>query len=240
VIEVTAYDVAGNSASASITVFILDTIAPKVNVISPAESALVTGSVAIDAAATDVGGSDIAQVVFAVDGATVATDTTAPYSAVWNAADVAAGEHTITVTAYDAAGNSAVATRSVTVTASAPASTPAATPAPTPPTVLSRTLGTATALSGPTSVWRGRTLRLTGTVSPGGPGKVTISMTRKVGRTWRSAGHVHVNVVSGRYRYSPKPRYKGSWRFVSSYSGGVSALDTYTSSTSRTKTVRVR
>jgi parallel beta-helix repeat protein len=231
VIEVTAYDVAGNSASTSITVVILDTIAPKVSITSPEESAVVTGSVAIEAAATD-GALGIVEVAFAVDGATVTTDTTAPFSAVWNATGAAVGDHIITVTAYDGAGNSSVATRSVSVTATQPA--------PTPPNALNRTLGTTTSLSGPSSAWSKKTLKLTGTVAPGGPGTVTITMTRKVGRKWKSAGHVHVSVVNGTYRYSPKPKYKGSWRFVASYSGGVSALDTYRPSMSGTKSVRVK
>jgi hypothetical protein len=126
VIQVTAYDVAGNSASATITVVIADTIAPKVNITAPAQSAVVTGSVAIEAAAT-IGGSDVVQVAFAVDGSTVTTDTTAPYSAVWSAESAAPGDHIITATAYDGAGNSAVATRSVTVTAPKPLTQPTST-----------------------------------------------------------------------------------------------------------------
>jgi YD repeat-containing protein len=230
-IEVTAYDVAGNSASANITVVILGTSAPEVGITSPEESAVVTGVVAIEATATP-GGSEIVLVEFAVDGATVTMDTTMPFSALWNAVGATAGDHIITATAYDGAGNSVVATRSVTV-----AATP---PAPVEPTALSRDFGTTTSLSGPSSVRRGKTLRLTGTVSPGGPGTVTITMTRRVGRTWRSAGHADVNVVSGRYSYSLRPKSRGSWRFVSSYSGGVSAADTYHSSRSPTKTVKVK
>jgi hypothetical protein len=131
VIEVTAFDVAGNSASASITVVTLDTVAPKVSIASPEESAVVSGSVVIEAAATD-DSSDVVMVAFAVDGSAVTTDSTAPFSAVWNAADAAVGNHTITATAYDGAGNSAVATRSVVVTAAPPAPTPAASPPPAP------------------------------------------------------------------------------------------------------------
>jgi hypothetical protein len=113
-IEVTAYDVAGNSASTSITVVILDTTAPVVSITSPEEDAIVVGKVSIAATAADAD-SDIVRVEFAVDGATMATDTTAPYTAVWDATAAVVGRHTIVVTAYDGAGNSAIATCSVTV-----------------------------------------------------------------------------------------------------------------------------
>ncbi len=226
VIEVTAYDIAGNSASTSITVVTLDTTAPVVSITSPNDSAVVAGRVSITAAAADAD-SDIVRVDFAVDGATTASDTTSPYSADWNATGAAVGDHIISATAYDGAGNSAVATCTVSV---------AAKQLKKP----KRTLGTATTLAGPSSMKTYRALRLTGTVSPGGPGTVKITMQRRVGTKWRSAGHVHVNVLNGRYTYSPRLKHRGSWRFVASYSGGVSDTDEYGSSRSRTKTVRVR
>jgi hypothetical protein len=114
IIEVTAYDNAGNSASTSITVFILDATAPTVSITSPQDQAVVVGPVEITATATDAD-SGITRVEFAVDGANLATDTSPPYSAIWDATGAVLGSHTIKVTAYDRAGNSAVATRSVTV-----------------------------------------------------------------------------------------------------------------------------
>ena len=119
VIQVTAYDNAGNSASTSITVYVLDETPPAVSLTSPDDQAVVWGSVAIGANATDAE-SGVERVEFAVDGVTIATDPTAPYSAVWDATSATAGEHTITATAYDGAGNSAVASRTVTVAATAP------------------------------------------------------------------------------------------------------------------------
>ena len=116
VIEVTAYDIAGNSASTSITVVTLDTTAPVVSITSPNDSAVVAGRVSITAAAADAD-SDIVRVDFAVDGATTASDTTSPYSADWNATGAAVGDHIISATAYDGAGNSAVATCTVSVAA---------------------------------------------------------------------------------------------------------------------------
>ncbi len=42
------------------------------------------------------------------------SDTTAPYAATWDATSATAGAHTITATAYDAAGNTTVSSVSVT------------------------------------------------------------------------------------------------------------------------------
>ncbi len=101
-------------------------------------------------------------------------------------------------------------------------------------------VSTITRLSGSSSVRRNTTLKLSGTVSPGGPGRVTITMKRKVGRTWRSAGSVRATVVNGAYRCSVKLAYRGSWRMVAVYAGGVSGPTTYRRSTSSTKSVTVR
>jgi len=99
------------------------------------------------------------------------------------------------------------------------------------------THATTTTLTGPSSVKVRKTLKLSGTVSPSGAsGSVKITKTRKVGTKWRSAGSVKVTVVNGSFRYSFKPTVKGSWRFVARYSGGGG----YASSTSRTKTVKVK
>jgi len=126
VIEVTAYDIAGNSASASITVVILDTTAPAVSLTSPEDHAVVAGPVAISVTATD-DGPDVIRVEFAVDDVALATDTVAPFSFVWDPQGAAVGDHTITATAYDGAGNPAVVTRIVTVAPAPPVTTPTTT-----------------------------------------------------------------------------------------------------------------
>jgi hypothetical protein len=102
------------------------------------------------------------------------------------------------------------------------------------------TLSTTTRLSGPSRIGVRRPLKLTGTVLSAAHGRVTITMTRKVGKKWKSAGHAHVNAINGRYAYSPKPKYKGYWRFVASYSGGVSGATTFKPSKSGTKSVKVK
>jgi hypothetical protein len=83
----------------------VDTVGPTVNITSPAGGTTVTGTVAIRADASDNVG--VAGVQFQLDGARLgAEDTTAPYSVNWNTATSAAGTHTLTAVARDAAGNS--------------------------------------------------------------------------------------------------------------------------------------
>ena len=120
----TAYDVAGNSASASVAVSVpapADTTPPTVLAhLSPPAGATVSGIVAIAATASDTG-SGVARVEFRADGVLIGTDSSAPYTGTWNAASAAVGSHTILATAYDVAGNSASA--SVAVSVPAPADT---------------------------------------------------------------------------------------------------------------------
>jgi YVTN family beta-propeller protein len=102
-----------------------DTAPPTVSLTAPVGGAQVTGTVAIAATAADAVG--VTSVTFLVDGATLATDTSSPYSASWNTTGVSAGSHTVRAEARDAAGNVGTsATVSVTVTApSAPRPTKA-------------------------------------------------------------------------------------------------------------------
>ncbi len=89
----------------------VDTTPPQVAITAPADGAIVAPGVAVDVTAGDDQG--VLRVELAVDGVTVAMDTTAPY-AFTTAADLAAGPHTITATAFDTA-NQATATIDVTV-----------------------------------------------------------------------------------------------------------------------------
>jgi hypothetical protein len=101
-------------------------------------------------------------------------------------------------------------------------------------------VSTTTRLSGSSSVKKNRSLKLNGTVSPGGPGRVTITMKRKVGAKWKSAGSVRVTVIRGAYQCTVKLKFKGGWRMVATYSGGATGPTTYRSSHSGTKSVRVK
>ena len=81
-----------------------DTTSPTVRITSPAAGASVTGTVSVAADATDDRG--VTGVQFAVDGVALgAEDTTAPYSAPWDTSTSAAGGHSLTAVARDAAGN---------------------------------------------------------------------------------------------------------------------------------------
>jgi hypothetical protein len=102
------------------------------------------------------------------------------------------------------------------------------------------TFATTTRITGASGVRVKRTLKLAGTVSPAGPGAVTITMQRKVGRKWKGAGHVHAGVVGGKYRRTFKPKYRGSWRFFATYSGGVAGVRTYAGSKSGYRHVKVK
>jgi len=99
-------------ATYSVTV---DATPPAVTISYPLAGSTVSGSrVTLSATATDAG-SGVAKVEFIVDGALLATDTASPYSATWQLRRVAKGPHTITVRAYDRAGNRSETTAGVTV-----------------------------------------------------------------------------------------------------------------------------
>jgi hypothetical protein len=111
----TATDAAGNTASATITVTVNnpDIVPPTVSIASPAAGASVAGTVTVQVNASDNTG--VGSVGLTVDGVSLGTDTSVPYSFTWNTATVANGTHTLVATATDAAGNTASATITVTV-----------------------------------------------------------------------------------------------------------------------------
>lgn len=91
------------AANASYVVF-RDTSAPAVTITSPMQGSILTrGTITVNASATDSNG--VASVSFHVDGKLLGSDTSAPYSMKWNARKAAVGNHTISVTATDSAGN---------------------------------------------------------------------------------------------------------------------------------------
>ena len=82
--------------------------APTVSIVAPGDGTEVTGSVTIEADASDDGG--VARVEFLVDGMLRGADAAAPYTNVWQTANAGAGEHTIEAIAYDQFDSSAEAT----------------------------------------------------------------------------------------------------------------------------------
>jgi hypothetical protein len=85
---------------------VIDTTNPLVSITSPEADTTVFGLITITMSATDPG-SGIARIEISVDGTEVTELTSQPFSYSWNTTLVTDGEHTITVTAYDTAGNQA-------------------------------------------------------------------------------------------------------------------------------------
>ena len=117
-LTVTARDAAGNSASASKQVTVntvsnTDVTNPTVNITSPTSGASVTGTVDITVNASD--NNSVSSVKFSIDGTVVGTDNSSPYSFSWSTTSIATGIHTVTATAYDAAGNTSSQSIQVTV-----------------------------------------------------------------------------------------------------------------------------
>ena len=116
--RVTSADADGNPASAGDFTFVTevpDTTVPTVAIMAPADGATVSGTdVTFSASADDNIG--VVGVQFQLDGATLGTeDTTSPYSISWSSTTAANGVHAVSATARDAAGNTATAAISVTV-----------------------------------------------------------------------------------------------------------------------------
>jgi hypothetical protein len=90
-----------------------DTIAPIVSFTAPLDGASVSrnGPITFSVAASD--NVRVISVRFTLDGQTIATDTSAPYSMTYNFNKAAAGKHVISAVASDAAGNIATATITV-------------------------------------------------------------------------------------------------------------------------------
>lgn len=89
-----------------------DSTPPAVSITSPA-AGTISGTVAFNANASD--GSGIQKVRFWIGGTYLGYDSAAPYTRTLNTTGVLNGKHTLKVQAIDNAGNSAVATRVVTV-----------------------------------------------------------------------------------------------------------------------------
>ncbi|TMI79574.1 MAG: hypothetical protein E6H10_15175, partial [Bacteroidetes bacterium] len=90
-----------------------DRTLPIVAITSPANGAAVSGTMDVLVSASDNVG--VKSVTLSVDGATVATSSTSPFTNSWNSGSVSNGTHTLTATASDAAGNQGTSSIQVTV-----------------------------------------------------------------------------------------------------------------------------
>jgi leucyl aminopeptidase len=102
------------------TVTVSDSTPPAVSLTSPAAGATVSGGVSVTATATDASG--VSRVEFLVDGVVRATDTTSPYSFVWDTGSASNGAHTLQAKAFDTVNNEGTSA-SVSVTVSNSTST---------------------------------------------------------------------------------------------------------------------
>jgi len=101
-------DQAGNANTddylISFSVALPDTNPPTASITSPANGSTVSGTITITANASD--NNAVAGVQFKIDGNNTGTeDTTSPYSTNWNTNTTSNGNHTLTATARDYAGN---------------------------------------------------------------------------------------------------------------------------------------
>ncbi len=85
-----------------------DTTPPTVSITAPTDGSTVSDQLSLAATATDA--TSVSSVSFAVDGAPLSTDTSAPYTATWDSMTASNGPHTISATARDPAGNVGTAT----------------------------------------------------------------------------------------------------------------------------------
>jgi hypothetical protein len=98
-----ALDRAGHrTESAPVTVTVVDT-PPAVSLTAPAFGAMFRANVSMSATASD--NIAVSRVEFHVDGVLRATDTTAPYSGLWNTTGAVTGNHAVVAKAFDAVGN---------------------------------------------------------------------------------------------------------------------------------------
>jgi chitinase len=124
-----AYDAANNVTTSSVvTVTVPDTMVPTVSLTTPVAGAVLMGTSALSATASDNVG--VVKVEFHVDGTLKGTDTASPYSLSLDTTQIANGTHSITAKAYDAANNVTAAT-AVSVTVQNPVTPPPDTTAPT-------------------------------------------------------------------------------------------------------------
>jgi len=124
-----------------------DTQAPAVSIASPSGGSTVGGLAAVDVSASDNVG--VAKVELRVNGATVATDVSAPYQFSWDTSKVANGSASLTAIAYDAAGNSA---SSASVAVNVANSTTSVAADTTPPVVNISNPGNGAVVSGSVSI----------------------------------------------------------------------------------------
>jgi subtilisin family serine protease len=102
-----AYDAAGNVSQSTVNVVVDNDFTPpeQPTITAPASGATLSGTVSIEVSASD--DRQVARVEFFLDGELLGTDTTAPFAFSWDTVSTYNGSHTLSVTAYDGAEQSA-------------------------------------------------------------------------------------------------------------------------------------
>jgi peptidoglycan/xylan/chitin deacetylase (PgdA/CDA1 family) len=114
-ITAVAYDTVGNSTTSSGHTVTVSNAAPptSISLSAPADGSTVGGGVTLTAS---VSGTTPDHVDFLVDGTTVGTATSSPWSITWDSTTVADGQHTISAHAVDGGGNTTASSDPITVT----------------------------------------------------------------------------------------------------------------------------
>ena len=117
ILVASAFDAAGNTASATTNVTVqnavIDKTPPVVSITAPTDGSVVSGTVPVVVAASD--NDAVARVELRVDSTLVGTLTVAPYQFSWDSTAAANGQRTLTASAFDRTGNQASASSGVTV-----------------------------------------------------------------------------------------------------------------------------
>jgi chitinase len=100
---ITAYNSAGVESPYSSIVTVPELIPPTVAITSPTSNGPATGTVSVNASASDNVG--VSRLEFYVNGVLQGTDTASPYLFSWNTAALSSGVYTLSAKAFDAAGN---------------------------------------------------------------------------------------------------------------------------------------
>lgn len=205
-------DVAGNVESTGTADIKIDAEAPQVSLDA---TAAYVNAATISASALDA--------LSGVDRVEMSVDTTSSWSVRSQISAKGEGTHTVYARAIDRAGNSAETSATFGLR------------------IVPMTYETRARIAGAAKAKVHRRLRLSGTVSSApSVGSVRVLKYRQVGGKWRRAGSATVAVSAGRYSYAFKPGYRGKWRFVARYSGGVFEYVTYEPSRSGFAYTRVR
>jgi hypothetical protein len=107
--------------------------------------------------------------------------------------------------------------------------------------VIKPSYATKLTVSGSSSVKVRKSCKLTASISPSSAtGTVKLTLTRLVGRKWKSAGSANLTPSGGRLSYTFKPKYKGSWRAAFSYGGKSTDSVVYLAASPVTKAFKVR